>query len=247
MTIESEQDLAGLREIGRVVALTLDEMRQHVKPGITTGELDDIGAQMLDRYGAKSAPQVTYDFPGATCISLNNVAAHGIPGDTVIKAGDLVNVDVSAEMGGYFGDTAATIPVPPVTPQADKLCRCTQEARAQAVAAARAGVRINAIGRAVEQVAARYSMKIIRNLPGHGIGHSLHEKPSVLNFYHPRDNMRLVEGMVFTVEPFLSLSATSVDYGDDGWALMTADGSLAAQYEHTIVVTDGEPIILTQL
>lgn len=247
MTIESEQDLAGLQEIGRIVALTLREMRAYVRPGVTTAELDDVGAAMLARHGARSAPQVMYDFPGATCISLNNVAAHGIPGDRVIQEGDLVNIDVSAVLDGYYGDTAATIPVPPVSDEAERLCRCAQNALARGLAAARAGAQLNAIGLAVERTAAECGFEVIRNLPGHGIGRTLHEPPSVLNFYHPRVSMRLRDGMVFTVEPFLSPSATSVDKADDGWALTTSDGSLAAQYEHTIVVRRGAPLILTQL
>jgi len=247
MTIESEQDLAGLREIGHIVALALHEMRQRVRPGITTAELDSIGAEVLAQHGANSAPMAVYDFPGATCISLNHVAAHGIPGDRVIREGDLVNVDVSAELNGYFADTAATIPVPPISADADRLCRCAQDALARAIAVARVGVPLNEIGRAVEETASEYGLEVIRNLPGHGIGRTLHEKPQVLNFYHPRANQRLSEGMVFTIEPFLSLGASSVDKGGDGWALITADGSLAAQYEHTIVVTRGEPLVLTQL
>ncbi|HOA23615.1 MAG: type I methionyl aminopeptidase [Aggregatilineales bacterium] len=247
MTIESEQDLAGLKEIGRIVALTLREMCAYVRPGITTAELDEVGAAALARYGARSAPQVMYNFPGATCISLNNVAAHGIPNDRVIKEGDLVNIDVSAVLDGYYGDTAATVPVPPVSDEAERLARCAQNALAQALAVVRAGAQLNAIGLAVERTAAACGFEVIRNLPGHGIGRTLHEPPSVLNFYHPRASMRLTEGMVFTIEPFLSISASSVDKGDDGWALTTSDGSLAAQYEHTVVVTRGEPLILTQL
>lgn len=245
MSIESEQDLAALKRIGRIAGLTLQEMRKHVRPGITTGELDEIGAETLARYGARSAPRVSYNFPGATCISLNEVAAHGIPDDRVVQAGDLVNIDVSAELDGYFGDTAATIPVEPISDVARRLCRCTQNALERGLAAARAGQPLNGIGLAVEQVAEGCGYQIIRNLPGHGIGHQLHEKPTVLNFYHPGMTERLTEGLVITIEPFLSLSADRVVDGDDEWALRTADGSLAAQYEHTIVVTHGEPLILT--
>jgi methionyl aminopeptidase len=245
MSIESEQDLAALKRIGRIAALTLQEMRKHVRPGITTRELDEIGAETLARYGAHSAPRVSYDFPGTTCISLNEVAAHGIPGDRVVQAGDLVNIDVSAELDGYFGDTAATIPVGPISDAARRLCRCTQNALGRGLAAARAGQPLNGIGLAVQRVAEECGYQVIRNLPGHGIGHKLHEQPTVLNFYHPEMTQKLTEGLVITVEPFLSLSADHIVDGDDGWALLTADGSLAAQYEHTIVVTQGEPLILT--
>ena len=222
-------------------------MLDAVEPGISTRELDDIGARILKEHDANSAPIVMYEFPGATCISFNNEAAHGIPGDRTVQPGDLINIDVSAEKNGYYADTARSMLVPPGSPLKQKLVACTWKALENGMDAARAGKPLNGIGRAVQKTARRCGFQVIRNLPGHGIGHSLHEEPQVLNFYHPKFRQPLKEGWVFTVEPFLSVGADMIDVAEDGWTLLTQDGSLAAQHEHTIVVTQGEPIILTAL
>lgn len=246
MSIESEQDLEGLKRSGRVVALTVLEMARHLKPGITTKELDDIGAAFLKKHGARSAPIMAYNFPGWTCISVNDEAAHGIPGDRVIQAGDLVNIDVSAELDGYVTDTGSTFAVPPVSPGKQKLMTCTKQALQNALSVARAGQSINAIGGAVEAQAKKCGFKVIRNLTGHGVGRHIHEEPrNVLNYYDNRDRRKLKEGMVLTIEPFLSTGAEAVITMRDGWTLKTPDGSLLAQYEHTIVITKGKPIIIT--
>jgi methionyl aminopeptidase len=245
MSIESERDLVGLLCIGRIVGLALQHMKSHVKPGMTTAELDAIGEMFLKQHGARSAPQLTYNFPGFTCISINDEAAHGIPGERVIQQGDLVNIDVSAELDGYWADTGASVPMLPVTPIKQKLCDYTQAALNKAIAAARAGRPLNEIGRASENEARRGGFSVIRDLPGHGIGRSLHEAPSVPGFYNKRANQRIKEGMVFTIEPFLSTRARHVVTGDDGWTLKTPDGSLTAQYEHTVVITKDRPILVT--
>jgi methionyl aminopeptidase len=245
MTIETQEELAGLQKIGRIVGQTLQEMKRQLRPGMTTTELDKIGATILARYGANSAPKLTYGFPGTTCISINEEAAHGIPGARIIQPGDLVNIDVSAELGGYFADTATTIPVPPTTAMQYKLCKCAQNALKKAIGAARAGRPVNAIGKASETVAHRCGFTVIRNLPGHGVGHHLHEEPTVPGFYNPMARQRLTKGLVITVEPFLSIGADLVVECDDGWTLKTPDHSLSAQYEHTIVITDGRPMVLT--
>jgi methionyl aminopeptidase len=246
MSIDSEKDLAALKRIGRIVTLALQEMTAHVCPGITTGELDAIGAAVLKKHGAHPAPTLVYNFPGATCISINDESAHGIPGDRAVHAGDLVNLDVSAELGGYFADTGATVPVPPVLPINHKLCTCTRAALDRAIASVRAGRPMNVIGRAVEREADRGGFVIIENLSGHGVGRHIHEEPrGVLNYYDDSDNRILTKGMVIAVEPFLSTHADHVVTGSDGWTLKTPDGSLTAQYEHTIVVTEGRPIVIT--
>nr|MBN1229177.1 type I methionyl aminopeptidase [Anaerolineae bacterium] len=246
MVIQSDKELQALKRIGQIVAITLAEMREQVKPGITTGELDAIGARILAQHGSVSAPIAVYDFPGATCISLNNEAAHGIPGSRVIEPGDLVNIDVSAALDGYFADTAASIPVPPVSDLKQRLCDCALEAQQNAFAVARAGNKLSDIGRAVEMTATRCGFSVIRELPGHAIGRTLHEKPTVLNFYHPTsDRYVLPKGLVITIEPFLTTGARHIKEAKDGWTLLTTDNSLAAQYEHTIVITEGKPLILT--
>jgi len=246
MTIETERDIDSLKRVGAVVAAVLREMLDSIEPGMTTAELDDIGSKLLDRHGARSAPQVMYQFPGATCISVNEEAAHGIPGPRVIRAGDVVNVDVSAELDAYFADTGGTRVVPPSTPIKDRLCRATKLALQDAVAEARAGHKINRIGKAVQRVAKLHEFRIIKNLAGHGVGRTLHEEPdSIAGYFEPRDTRELKEGMVIAIEPFLSTKSTFVQEAEDGWTLVGAEGNLSAQYEHTLIVTRGAPIVLT--
>ena len=248
MSIDSEKDLVALKRIGKIVALAMQEMTAHVRPGITTAQLDAIGGAVLKKHGAHSAPKLAYDFPGHTCISINDESAHGVPGNRVIRAGDLVNIDVSAELGGYYADTGATIPVPPVSPLKHKLCSCTKAALNQAIKVVQAGKPMNVIGQAVEAEAERCGFSIIENLSGHGVGRYIHEEPrAVLNYYDDRDDRILTKGLVFAIEPFLSTRADHVVTGADGWTLKTPDGSLTAQYEHTIVVTNGRPIIITAI
>jgi methionyl aminopeptidase len=246
VTIDSDEDLEGLARAGRVVAEARDAMVDAVRPGVTTGELDSIGRETFRRHGARSAPRVTYNFPGSTCISLNDEAAHGIPSlDRHLRDGDLVNIDVSAELDGYFSDTGVSTPVGVVTTIAQRLVDATQNAQRDAMSTAQAGNRLRDIGKVVESHARRSGFRAIRNLYGHGIGRGLHEDPSVPNF---DDHQRLVlrEGMVLAIEPFLSVSTNYVVDGDDGWTLRTSDGSLVAQFEHTMVVTNGVPLVLTE-
>ncbi len=246
MTIESENDLEKLRKIGRIVGLTIQEMGRHLQAGMTTAELDEIGARFLESHGARSAPQLCYQFPGATCISVNEQAAHGIPGARVIQEGDLVNIDVSAELDGYFADAGASFPVGKVSRLKQRLCHHTRRALDRAIDSARAGRMLNVIGRAVEHEAASCGFTIIRDLASHGVGRSLHEEPkSIYTFYNPHDRRRLHEGMVITIEPFLSDGGQHVTTHADGWTLLTEGGRASAQYEHTMVITKGRPILLT--
>jgi len=246
MTIETQADVVALQRIGRVVSLVLSEMQDAVRPGMTTLELDAIGERFLARHGARPAPRLAYNFPGATCISVNEEAAHGIPGARVIEAGDLVNVDVSAELDGYFADTGGTVIVPPTTALKTRLCHATRTALAGAMKAARAGQPMNRIGRAIESVAAAHRFRVIENLCSHGVGRSLHEYPEYIPGYHdPSDRRLLEEGMVITIEPFLSTKSRNVNETDDGWTLVGAPGNLSAQYEHTMIITRGAPIVVT--
>lgn len=247
MTIESEADIDGLKNVGRVVSLTLQRMLGAVEPGMTTQELDALGRRMLEAHGARSAPEVTYDFPGATCISINEEAAHGIPGPRVIQPGDVVNVDVSAELDGYFADTGGSVVAPPSTPLKSRLCHAAKMALHEALGEVRAGARIHQIGKAVQRVAKAHRFKIIRNLAGHGVGRSLHEEPEgVVGYYDPNDRRELREGMVLAIEPFLSTKSAYVHEASDGWTLIGTEGNLSAQYEHTVIVTRGDPIIVTR-
>jgi len=246
MTIETDNDIAGLRRIGHVVAVVLQRMLDALEPGMTTAELDALGAGWLAEHGARSAPQLTYDFPGATCISVNEQAAHGIPGSRRLERGDVVNVDVSAELDGYYADTGGTRVVPPSTPLKQRLCHATQLALESALAEATDGAPLNRIGGAIEKVARRHRFRILRNLGSHGVGRALHEEPEhIQGYWDPADTRRLRAGMVITIEPFLSTRSTSVREAGDGWTLVGAPGNLSAQYEHTLIVTRGKPIVVT--
>lgn len=246
MTIEHQGELEGLRRVGALVASILDSMREAAVPGVRSRELDAFGAERMRRAGARSAPQLSYGFPGATCISIDRVVAHGIPDDTVLRDGDLVNIDVSAELDGFFADTGASFVVGPATPRQQRLIDATREARDAAIAQLRAGGRLNGIGRNIETVAARRGFRVIRNLGSHGVGRALHEEPGrIPGHYVPGDTRRLHEGLVITVEPFLSTHCSQVDEADDGWSLSCRRGH-GAQFEHTVVVTAGAPIVLTQ-
>jgi len=246
MTIDSDEDLEGLLRTGRVVAEARDAMVAAVKPGVTTGELDSIGRETFRRHGARSAPRVTYNFPGSTCISINDEAAHGIPSlARHLREGDLVNIDVSAELDGYFSDTGVSVPVGVVPAMSQRLLDVTRHAQRDAMSTARTGNTLRDVGKTVESLARRHGFRVIRNLYGHGVGKGLHEEPSVPSF---DDHQRMVlhDGMVLAVEPFLSVSASFVIDDPDGWTLRTSDGSLVAQFEHTMVVTSGAPIVLTE-
>jgi methionyl aminopeptidase len=247
MTIETEDDVVALKRIGKIVSLVLHEMLDAAEPGMTTRELDALGAQLLEQHGARSAPQLSYNFPGATCISINEEAAHGIPGNRVIGSGDVLNVDVSAELGGYFADTGGTRVVPPTNPQKTRLCHATRTALAQAMKHARAGQPLNGIGAAIERTAKSYGFKVIENLASHGVGRALHEEPEhIPGYYDPADRRMLKEGMVITIEPFLSTRSRVVTETADGWTLAGVPGNLSAQYEHTLIITRGEPIVVTR-
>jgi methionyl aminopeptidase len=221
-------------------------MSKALEPGMTTRELDEIGRKFLEFNGARSAPQLTYNFPGATCISVNEEAAHGIPGDKILHASDLVNIDVSAELDGYFADTGGSFIIPPESDLKKNLCLATKRALKAAMKEARAGKLINAIGRAIEVEARRSRLTVIENLGSHGVGRALHEEPGfIASYYDPKDRRVLKEGQVITIEPFLSTGAREVFDTGDGWTLATTKRYLTAQYEHTMVITKGHPLIMT--
>ena len=246
MTIDSDKDLLGLQEIGRIVATILKQMMAYAEPGMTTLELDMYGKSLFEKFGANSAPLLTYNFPGYTCISINEEAAHGIPGERVIQAGDMVNIDVSGELNGYFADTGGSFVMPPSEPLKTRLCHATRMALESACQAARAGQPINVIGKAIEKVAKQNRFKIIKNLCSHGVGRSLHEEPKEIPGYFDRRDLRILqEGQVITIEPFLSTKSSLVKEQADGWTLSGCKNNLSAQYEHSMVITKGKPILLT--
>ena len=246
MTVQGQNDIDGVLRIGRIVALVRDAMLARAEPGMTTAELDSFGEALLERNGARSAPRSVYQFPGATCISLNEEAAHGIPGPREIGPGDVLNVDVSAERDGYFADTGATVVMPPASKIKLQLCHATRMALNSALSGVRAGEPINGVGRAVQQTAKKYGFRVIRNLAGHGVGRSLHEEPvAIANYFRSQDQRCFETGQVVAIEPFLSTKSTIAEEADDGWTLCGQPGNLSAQYEHTVIITDGKPIIAT--
>lgn len=246
MSIQNEMDLICLKRVGKIVAEAREAMLHAVKPGVSTKELDNIGKEVLAKYGANSAPRREYEFPGYTCISVNHVVAHGIPDGYRLKEGDLINIDVSAELDGYYADTGASIVVGEGDDRKQALCKCAEQSLYKALASAKAGSKLSQIGRIVQNEARRNGFTVVKNLTGHGIGKSLHEEPThILNYFDKWDKRLLTDGLVIAVETFISTGTEYVDDGKDGWALITPDKSLVAQYEHTVVVTNGQPIILT--
>ena len=246
MSIEGPDDLEMLRRVGAIVARARDAMLDEVREGVTTAELDEVGRDVLRASGARSAPQLAYGFPGWTCISVNDEIAHGVPSQKkVLREGDLVNVDVSAELDGYWADTGASAPVGRVAPKLRQLLWATRQAQAEAMSVARAGTALNQIGAVVEKRAKKHGFRVVRSLGGHGVGRHIHESPHVSNVFERRDKTVLWEGLVLTIEPFLTTRATDVLEAEDGWTLRTPDGSVGAQFEHTFVVTKGQPIVLT--
>src|SRR5512132_2136873 len=246
MTADSEKDIQYLKAIGRICAETLRKMMEQVRVGMTTRELDEIGGALLEAEGAKSAPQVMYRFPGATCISVSPVIAHGIPDGHVLREGELIHIDVSAELDGYYADTGASMVVSKHERNVEKLLDATKATLNKAIHAAKAGNPLNGIGRTVQNEARRRGFNVIYDLTGHGIGRKLHEDPrEILNFYNPNDERILNDGLVLAIEPFLTTGVGRVITEKDGWALRTMDNAVAAQFEHTIIVTKNEPIILT--
>lgn len=246
MTISNDDELVSLKEIGRIVANTLEAMGKALEPGITTAELDRIGRALLEAAGARSAPELAYDFPGATCISVNEEVAHGIPGDRRIARGDLVNIDVSAEKNGFFADTGASFAVPPVNRAIERLCRDGRRAMWAGLRQVGAGKPIAGIGQAIGSFAKKNGYSLVKNLASHGVGHSLHEEPTEIATWPDRSERRIMgNGLVFTVEPFLSLGAEWAEDGDDPWTLYSSPAAPTVQYEHTVIATRNGPMVVT--
>jgi methionyl aminopeptidase len=246
MTITKQQELERLKAIGRIVANTMQAMAKAMEPGMTTRELDQIGRAMLEREGAVSAPEATYDFPGATCISVNEEIAHGIPGDRILREGDLVNIDVSASKDGYFADTGASFCLGTAPDLLDRLCRDGERAMQIGIAQVRHDRPLAGIGQAIGQFATKRGYTLIRNLASHGIGRALHEAPAEVPTWPTRgDRRRIHKGLVLTVEPFLSTGGVWATGGEDDWTLYSDPSAPVVQYEHTVVATERGPIILT--
>jgi methionyl aminopeptidase len=245
VSITNEEQLTALQAAGIAARRVLEAMKEHVRPGVTTAELDAIGKQVMSENEARSAPTMVYGFPGGSCISVNDEIVHGIPGCRVLRDGDLVKLDVTVEKGGFMADTAETVPVGEVDAERQRLIECAQRAFAKAMLVARAGYRVFEIGRAVEREVRRSGFSVVRELCGHGIGRTIHEPPEVPNYAEFRARSILTEGLVITVEPIIAAGKGESFLARDGWTVRTADGMPAAQFEHTLVITKGAPILLT--
>lgn len=245
MSIESPADLHGMREIGRVVATVLDAMADALRPGITTGDLDALAARIMRQHGARSAPAAEYGFPRTVLISVNDEVVHGIPGARALDTGDLVKLDVTLEKNGYVADAARSVIAGQGADVAARLAACAESAFHAAMAVARAGTKVNQIGKAVEREVKRAGFTIVRSLTGHGVGRTIHEEPNVPNYFNRWQSDVLTDGLVLTIEPIITAGGEAVVTDDDGWTIRTRDGSLAAHFEHTIVITSDEPVILT--
>jgi methionyl aminopeptidase len=245
MSITSPEQFEKLRACGMIVAKALRAMAKEVRPGVTTAELCEIGSRVLAAHGARSSPPMVYGFPGDVCISVNDEVVHGIPSDRVLQPGDLVKLDLTAEKDGFHTDSAVSIEVSPGSSKTRELAHCAEKAFRQALGAAAAGNRTKDIGRAVEREVRRRGFSIIRELGGHGIGRTIHEPPSVPNYADFSAQHKLTEGLVITIEPIIAAGSGEVSLDKDGWTYRTADRSLSAHYEHTVVITRGQPLLLT--
>ena len=245
MSIDTPEELEQLKAAGRVVAAAIRAMRKAVRPGVSTQELDQIGAAVFREAGARSGPKLDYGFPGVNCISVNEEAVHGIPGRRRLQGGDLVKLDVTAELDGFYADACVSVPVGNARRSTRGLASAAQAGLSAALRVARAGTPLNAIGQAVETTVTDRGYAICPALTGHGIGRRIHEDPDVLNHFVAGPSPALTDGLVITIEPIISAGNGELVQGEDGWTIFTADGALSAHAEHTIVITDGHPIILT--
>lgn len=247
MSITNNEELEGMKAISNAVAVTLKAMREYAKPGISTKELDEYGKKMLEEMGAKSAPYLTYNFPGYTCISVNKSFAHGIPSaDIILREGDLVNIDVSAELNGYWSDNGGSFVIGEDLHQHQPLVDLSKRILYNALNEIKGGVRIAEIGKLIETQAKKANCKVIQNLTGHGVGRSLHEEPEEIPNYYDRFNTkRFRKNSIVAIETFIATHSTLAVELSDGWTFVGNKGGYVAQHEHTILITDNKPVILT--
>jgi len=242
----SASELERMRDAGRLVAEVLTELAAHVAPGVTTADLDALAEKQIENAGATAAFKGYHGYPATICASINEEVIHGIPsGRRVLNEGDVISIDVGAALGGYYGDSAITLPVGQVSEQAALLLRATEEALYKAIEVVRPGRRISDIGHAVQKHVEAYGFSVVREFVGHGIGQRMHEEPQVPNYGDPGRGPRLAEGMVLAIEPMVNAGKPAVKVLADGWTAVTRDASLSAHFEHTVAVTADGPWILT--
>ena len=244
--IKNSEQLAKMRKAGRITGEAILVAREHIKPGVSTKEIDTAIRNYIEKCGAKPSFLGYGGFPGSACISINNEVIHGIPNaKRFLEEGDIVKIDVGAYIGGFHGDSANTFGVGKISEEAEKLIATTRESFFRGVKMATGGKRIGDIGSAICGYAEDLGYGVVRKFVGHGIGRELHEDPEVPNFGTAGRGARLYPGMTIAIEPMINAGTRDVKILDDGWTVITADGSLAAHYEHTVAITDGEPILLT--
>lgn len=246
MSIESPEDLAGMEKAGKATRAVLEAMKAAVRPGISTRELDEIGAETMRRLGARSAPKLVYGFPGHSCISVNDEVVHGVPGARRLEDGDLVKLDVTVEVDGYMADACNTVAVGSISLESKALMDCAQRAFWAGAEVVRPGRRACDIGREVQRTVTAAGYSVVRDLSGHGIGRTIHERPTIPNVYDQQHSDVLTEGLVFTIEPMIAVGTSRSVTLKDGWTVRTRDRSLSAHYEHTLVVTRDGSRLLTQ-
>lgn len=248
MSITQESELTGMQQASDAVAYALKQMKDYAKPGISTKQLDDFGAGILKDFGANSAPFMTYKFPGYTCISVDKEFCHGIPSSKrILKEGDLINIDVSAELNGFWSDNGESFVIGEDKNGHQKLVDASKDILRKAIYNIKGGVRISELGHLMETEAKKRGLRVIKNLAGHGVGRSLHEEPSeIANFRDPYNFKRFKKNSVVAIETFISTRSNYAVTLNDGWTMVGDNGGYMAQHEHTILVTDGQPIILTE-
>jgi methionine aminopeptidase, type I len=249
MSITKESELEGMQKASEAVALTLKQMTEYAAPGMSTKELDEYGARLLESYGARSAPHLTYGFPGWTCISVNNEFCHGVPSSkTILQEGDLINIDVSAELDGFYSDNGGSFVLGKDIHHHQQLIDASKAILQKAISQIKGGVRVSDIGHLIETESKKRGFKVIKNLTGHGVGRSLHEEPSeIANFRDPDNHTRFRKNSVVAIETFISTRSTFAVTLQDGWTMAGDKGGYMAQHEHTILITDGQPLVLTEM
>ena len=245
MTVRNDAERGGMAAVGRLVGEALRTMAAAVAPGVTTAELDEVGARFMRGQGAESAPQAIYDFPGFCCISVNDEVVHGVPGPRKLAAGDLVKLDVTARLDGYIADAAVTVPVGEVAAPHRALCDAARAAFERALPLVMPGQRVADVGRVIDAEVRGRGFAVVREVAGHGVGRTIHEPPDVLNYFNPHQRDRFEDGQVVAIEPIITVSQTRLIEDSDGWTLRTRNGVFAAHYEHTVLVTAGGPQLLT--
>ncbi|MGB9791927.1 MAG: type I methionyl aminopeptidase [Thermacetogeniaceae bacterium] len=243
--LKSSQEIEYMRQAGRITALALQELSRKIRPGVTTAELNRYAEEFIEKAGAKPAFLGYHGFPASICTSVNNEVVHGIPGLRRLENGDIISIDMGAIYRGYYGDAAATFPVGEISEEAKRLLEVTEKALYEGISKAVAGNRVGDISAAVQSYVERHGFHVVRDYVGHGIGRNMHEEPQVPNFGKPGVGPRLQPGMVLAIEPMVNVGTHEVVVMPDGWTVVTKDGSLSAHFEHTVLITEGEPEILT--